>query len=113
MALIRQVGMSGKDVGGMTLSWSTITQLNYEDFVVYIILHINGTKKCALREPPVAQTIHELQTPSDYFGKNARSSLLTRKPRTQASHADNPIKKRMRKWDGKKNGSNDHSNASH
>ena len=47
MALIRQVGMSGKDVGGMTLSWSTITQLNYEDFVVYIILHINGTKKCA------------------------------------------------------------------
>lgn len=28
-------------------------------------------KKCALREPPVAQTIHELQTPSDNFVKNA------------------------------------------
>lgn len=46
IAWIRQVGMSGKDVGGMTLSWSTMTQLNLKkDVVVYIILHINGTKK--------------------------------------------------------------------
>lgn len=42
--------MSGKDVGGMTLSWSTITQLNKEDIVVYIILHINGTKNLGLNE---------------------------------------------------------------
>ncbi len=45
--------MSGKDVGGMTLSWSTITQLNHEEGSMsqltpfYILME---QKKFGLRE---------------------------------------------------------------
>lgn len=53
LAWSKQVGMSGKDVGGMTLSWSTMTQLNYEEGRMSQLTPFNmlmEQKKFALRK---------------------------------------------------------------